>query len=36
MREIMGNRNFYPIIRGLSDFQRQKLMAAGNLPVHII
>ena len=29
-------RNFRPIIRGLSDFRRQKMIVAGNLPVRII
>ena len=29
-------RNFCPIIHGLSDFQSQKMIVAGNLPVRII
>ena len=29
-------RNFRPIICGLSDFQRQKMIVAGNLPVRFI
>ena len=33
---IILYRNFRPIIRGLSDFQRQKMIVAGNLPVRII
>ena len=28
--------NFRPIIRELCDFQRQKIIVAGNLPVRII
>ena len=33
---LKNYRNFRPIIRGLSDFQRQKMIVAGNLPVRII
>ena len=30
------NRNFHPIIRGLADFQCQKLTTAGYYPMRII
>ena len=34
--DIHGKSTYRPIIRGLSDFKRQKMIAAGNLPVRRI